>query len=89
MKENEYQPTSPRSTVPSEPTTNITEAPTLEPARTLTCCCCGESTRGRQWWNRDIGFGVCPPCVVFVRRKGETQIQSLYGIAGVHYDVKE
>ena len=90
MNENANRPTSPRSTVQIEPaTTNITEAQTLEPVRTLTCCCCGESTRGRQWWNRDTGFGVCPPCVVFVRGKGETQIQSLYGIAGVHYDVKE
>jgi hypothetical protein len=57
--------------------------------RTLTCCCCGASTRGRQWWNRDTGFGICPPCVVFVRSRGETQIEGLYGTAGVHYDVAE
>ena len=28
----------------------------------LTCACCGERARGRQWWNRDTGYGVCSRC---------------------------
>ncbi len=67
------------------------EMQSLAPVRTLTCCCCGELTRGRQWWNRDTGFGVCPPCVALVRSRGETEteIHSLYGTSGVHYGVAE
>src|SRR5690554_239123 len=28
----------------------------------LRCACCGDMTRGRQWHNRDKGFGLCPRC---------------------------
>lgn len=61
------------------------------PVRTLSCCCCGESVRGRQWWNRDAGFGVCVPCVALVRSRGESykEVACLYGIEGVHYGVAE
>ena len=59
--------------------------------QTLTCCCCGESTKGRQWWNRDTGFGVCSGCIEFVRRQGEPeeQIRNYYGIEGVHWGVDQ
>ena len=68
-----------------------------KPVRTLTCCVCGASTRGRQWWNRDTGYGVCPPCVQFVRKSNErlglTDLEDsperLYGIQGIHWDVAE
>lgn len=30
--------------------------------RRLICCCCGASVIGRQWWNRDTGYGICEPC---------------------------
>jgi len=54
----------------------------------LSCCCCGESTTGRQWWNRDKGFGLCPSCA---KRIGETEtpeeMKSLYGVEGIHYNV--
>src|SRR6185503_3800288 len=33
----------------------------------LICSCCGESCIGRQWWNRDTGYGLCDRCVPFVR----------------------
>lgn len=55
----------------------------------LRCCCCGGGTRGRQWWNRDIGFGLCDDCIAFVGvadvAVGDTA-QS-YGIRGQHWDI--
>ena len=68
--------------------TETTEVATI---RRLTCCCCGESTRGRQWWNRDTGFGMCESCITFVRERGmsEGEIQRNYGVAGVHHSIEE
>ena len=62
-----------------------------QPIRTLECCCCGESTRGRQWWNRDTGYGVCTVCIGYIRSLGETdkQIIQNYGEQGIHWDVDE
>ena len=60
------------------------------PIRTLTCCCCGEATQGRQWWNRDLGFGMCGSCIARIRKRGrmpEDEIKSCYGIEGIHYNV--
>lgn len=60
----------------------------LPPIRRLTCCCCGESTIGRQWWNRDTGFGLCADCIPFVSRGESAEgLQSTYGTRGVHYDI--
>ena len=60
-----------------------------KPIKTLECCCCGEATRGRQWWNRDTGYGMCPKCIKFVREQGESEeeIASNYGIEGIHWGV--
>lgn len=59
------------------------------PWRTLTCCCCGAGCRGRQWWNRDTGYGLCPKCVPYVSR-GETpeEVERTYGRAGYHYETE-
>lgn len=44
-------------------------------------------TRGRQWWNRDTGYGVCPRCgVECINREGPVA-HSYYGDRGVHWDV--
>ncbi len=61
----------------------------MAPTEQLTCCVCGAYTRGRQWWNRDTGYGICGECVAYVRGRGETeeQIRDYYGVAGVHYAV--
>jgi len=57
--------------------------------RRLTCCCCGESTRGRQWWNRDTGFGLCIHCIDLCKRgMTEQEFDRCYGVRGVHFDVK-
>lgn len=54
----------------------------------LTCACCGSETRGRQWHNRDKGYGLCPDCIEFVS-KNETPeaVESMYGKRGTHYDL--
>ena len=61
------------------------------PIRNLQCCCCGALMRGRQWWNRDAGYGMCITCIRFVRSRGmsEEEIQSNYGLEGIHWGVIE
>lgn len=56
----------------------------------LTCHCCGESTRGRQWWNRDTGYGTCTSCADRIEKKeGAEYLESIAGIRGIHFDIKE
>ncbi len=56
------------------------------PVLTLTCSCCTSSTPGRQWHNRDEGFGLCGKCAEWLSGKETPAImQSTYGIAGYHY----
>ena len=60
------------------------------PLRRLTCCCCGESTRGRQWRNRDTGYGLCDACIPYcARRQTGEDMRSNYGESGVHYAITE
>lgn len=52
----------------------------------LTCCCCGASTIGRQWWNRDAGYGICTPCADRqALREDAATMRSYYGVRGTHY----
>lgn len=56
--------------------------------RPLACCVCGSyAGKWQQHWNRDTGFGVCAPCVAWVRRRGtsEEEIRDLYGKEGVNW----
>lgn len=56
--------------------------------RSMTCCCCGNSAgRWKQHWNRDTGYGICKPCVEWVRSRGETEaeIADLYGKESVNW----
>jgi hypothetical protein len=55
--------------------------------QSLVCCCCGDRTLGRQWWNRDTGFGLCQRCADWIPTRGTTEeeMQQLYGTQGVHY----
>lgn len=49
----------------------------------LQCGCCGASTWGRQHWNIDDGYGLCPDCIPLVERSpGEL---AGYGIHGIHF----
>jgi hypothetical protein len=68
---------------------SVKAAELQKPVVWLSCCCCGASTLGRQWHNRDTGYGLCDDCIEFCHR-GETadSFQSLYGMKGVHYSVE-
>ncbi len=59
------------------------------PIRHLQCCICGARTSGRQWHNRDTGYGgPCDHCVAYVKtRTTPAEMRSNYGIDGVHYNV--
>lgn len=61
----------------------------LPDPQSLRCCCCGESTVGRQWSNRDTGYGLCVPCADWLPTRGTTdaEMHELYGIRGVHYAI--
>ena len=50
----------------------------------LKCCCCGGFTRGRQFSNQDLGFGLGSCCVEFVRPRVD-DMEATYGVLGVHY----
>jgi hypothetical protein len=61
-----------------------------KPIVSLTCACCSDSTRGRQWHNRDTGYGICSKCVEWLtttRKTASEEMASLYGVAGVHYNI--
>lgn len=66
----------------------MTDTPKPKPVLNLTCACCGAYTRGRQWHNRDNGFGLCPDCIDDVGIN-DADRQDAYGVRGIHYDVKE
>ena len=56
------------------------------PRKMLICHCCGYKTKGRQWWNRDKGYGVCPECANFIAGKeGLKELMMSCGIPGVHF----
>lgn len=62
--------------------------PRPAPVRRLYCSCCGAVTHGRQWSNRDTGYGLCKRCIDFVGRHYDAaEMRSLYGERGVHYDI--
>lgn len=63
----------------------------LGPVLRLSCCCCGEQTRGRQWYNRDTGYGLCVRCADWIPAQGKTspeEMISCYGHRGIHYDIQ-
>lgn len=54
----------------------------------LTCACCGERARGRQWHDRDTGYGVCSRCFrASFLRDGRDEAERLYGRAGEHHSL--
>lgn len=68
---------------------NTQETKPLPPTEYLECCCCGNGTRGRQWWNRDTGYGLCDDCISY---NGVADVPigkeaSCFGIRGYHWDV--
>lgn len=55
----------------------------------LICSCCGTYARGRQWGNRDTGYGLCTRCADWLPGQGygPDEMYRLYGARGVHYDL--
>lgn len=53
--------------------------------RRLRCSCCGAETRGRQWWNQDDGYGLCPACIPMVARGDMEALAFTHGLQGVHF----
>lgn len=52
----------------------------------LRCACCGGAAFGKQWYNRDRGYGICMPCADMVLRKeGAEALERGYGISGIHF----
>lgn len=65
-------------------------SPPLKNPRRLTCACCGAETKGRQWWNRDTGYGVCPACYATeAARCGTDYAVQCYGQPGVHHSLPD
>jgi hypothetical protein len=63
------------------------EASAPKPRRML-CSCCGAETRGRQWHNRDTGFGLCVACIDYCgKRMSADEFQRCYGNRGEHFDI--
>jgi hypothetical protein len=56
----------------------------------MTCAVSGESCSGRQWHNRDTGFGLCEASYHWLKERGETDASliSNYGIKGIHYMIE-
>lgn len=56
--------------------------------RSLECCCCGNGLKGRQWHNRDDGYGLCPDCIDYcAERETPEGFERNYGLRGIHFDI--
>lgn len=59
------------------------------PNISLTCCCCDCTTVGRQWWNRDTGYGLCSGCAEhLLPDTPDGALTREYGVRGYHFDPK-
>ncbi len=57
--------------------------------KNLICAVCGGEAPGRQWWNRDQGYGICARCFEDVAKKeGRLRAIHSYGRPGVHHSPK-
>ena len=61
-----------------------------KPIKDMTCTCCGEWMRGRNWWNQEPGYGLCDDCVDLCCGPIEDgQESQTYGVAGVHFRIPQ
>jgi hypothetical protein len=54
----------------------------------LTCGVCGERAPGKQHWNHDAGFGLCPRCAYRLAADPREHVRGEllgYGTPGVNY----
>ncbi len=64
----------------------------LSPVRSLICAVCGARTRGRQWHNRDTGYGLCADSARWLkvdRGMSAEEMRECYGNEGEHYNVTD
>jgi hypothetical protein len=55
------------------------------------CCVCGaDAGSWHQHWNRDNGYGVCVPCVAWLKERNtsDDEIRLNYGKEGANYGVR-
>lgn len=58
------------------------------PIRWMTCTCCAQSYRGRQWWNQDCGYGLGDCCVEYCCGDIADGARSdCYGVSGIHFRI--
>lgn len=60
--------------------------------RGMTCFFCGDHAgRWEQHWNRDTGYGICKPCVLWQKSRGMTdaEVLNLYGQEGINWGYNE
>lgn len=59
-------------------------------SKRMRCACCGEGCLGRQWWNRDTGYGLCCSCHdELSQAESPEEMQNTYGVKGVHCAIPE
>lgn len=52
----------------------------------LRCACCGGAAYGKQWYNRDKGYGICIPCAdLILAKEGAEALERGYGKRGIHF----
>ncbi|MBC3871746.1 hypothetical protein [Undibacterium oligocarboniphilum] len=52
-----------------------------KPIQFLNCACCGSETLGRQWFNQDVGYGLCNNCIPrCLTSYGAEEFQRIYGV---------
>lgn len=60
-----------------------------QPIVRMECACCGNSVKGRQYWNQDDGYGLCNDCANSKHFATNTEAQTGYnlahGYAGVNF----
>ena len=69
----------------------LENTPRSTPLIDLKCSCCGGNTIGRQWHNRDKGWGLCSGCVGRCLKgcgNDNDEFEQLYGTRGVYCDIR-
>ena len=58
-------------------------------SKNLICNCCGQYAKGRQWWNRDTGYGLCVSCGEEALKRGKSieEVEFENGKRGIHWDI--
>lgn len=59
--------------------------------KVLKCSCCGNHTMGRQFYNKDTGYGLCTQCLVqnSVHGADVNEMIQVFGLQGFHYATLE